>query len=136
MVDWFLVRRGRKNSCSSTTPIGNGRESRHDNVIPTSLGTSRDYLLRRIARDCPELLDDIGKNKRFKSARAAAIEAGIFVSQTNCQAELARTFGEGYRAAARTGGRATAPEVSQLPPTLALAWLANTLPSFQGSYGP
>ena len=77
MVDWFLVRRGRKNSCSSTTPIGNGRESRHDNVIPTSLGNSQDYLLRRIARDRPELLNDIGKSKRFKSARAAAIEAGI-----------------------------------------------------------
>ena len=57
--------------------IGNGRESRHDNVIPTSLGNSQDYLLRRIARDRPELLNDIGKSKRFKSARAAAIEAGI-----------------------------------------------------------
>lgn len=57
--------------------IGNGRESRNDNIISTQLGTSRDYLLRRIARDRPELLDDIGKSKRFKSARAAAIEAGI-----------------------------------------------------------
>lgn len=42
-----------------------------------SFGETRDYLLSRIARDRPELLDDIGKNKRFKSARAAAIEAGI-----------------------------------------------------------
>jgi hypothetical protein len=40
-------------------------------------GETSDYLLRRIARDRPELLDDIGKSKRFKSARAAAIEAGI-----------------------------------------------------------
>lgn len=40
-------------------------------------GETADYLLRRIARDRPELLDDIGKSKRFKSARAAAIEAGI-----------------------------------------------------------
>ena len=47
------------------------------NVTPTSRGNSRDHLLRRIARDRPELLDDIGKSKRFKSARAAAIEAGI-----------------------------------------------------------
>ena len=48
----------------------------HDNVMGGQ-GNSRDYLLRRIARDKPELLDDIGKGKRFKSARAAAIEAGI-----------------------------------------------------------
>ena len=42
-----------------------------------SYGNSREHLLSRIARDRPELLNDIGKNKRFKSARAAAIEAGI-----------------------------------------------------------
>lgn len=46
------------------------------NIRP-SHGTSQDYLLRRIARDQPDLLDEIGSNKRFKSARAAAIEAGI-----------------------------------------------------------
>lgn len=46
------------------------------NVTPTR-GYSQDYLLRRIARDQPELLDEIGLGKRFKSARAAAIEAGI-----------------------------------------------------------
>ena len=57
--------------------VGNGRGSRNDKIISTQLGTSRDYLLQRIARDRPELLSDIGENKRFKSARAAAIEAGI-----------------------------------------------------------
>ena len=57
--------------------IGNGRASSYDNIIATQLGTSRDYLLRRIARDQPALLDEIGKGKRLKSARAAAIEAGI-----------------------------------------------------------
>lgn len=46
-------------------------------VTPTCRGNDSSYLLRRIARDRPELLDDIGENKRFKSARAAAIEAGI-----------------------------------------------------------
>jgi hypothetical protein len=47
-------------------------------IVTLVRGTNgADYLLRRIARDCPELLDDIGKKKRFKSARAAAIEAGI-----------------------------------------------------------
>ena len=48
-----------------------------DNVTPSRRGNSQDYLLRRIARDCPDLLRDIGKDKRLKSARAAAIEAGI-----------------------------------------------------------
>jgi hypothetical protein len=56
--------------------LGNGRKSRRD-VIPSTRGTSREHLLRRIARDKPELLDEIGKDKRLKSARAAAIEAGI-----------------------------------------------------------
>jgi len=40
-------------------------------------GNSQAYLLRRIARDQPELLDQIGEGKPFKSVRAAAIEAGI-----------------------------------------------------------
>jgi hypothetical protein len=38
---------------------------------------SQERNLRRIARDQPTLLDEIGPGKRFKSARAAAIEAGI-----------------------------------------------------------
>ena len=45
----------------------------------TSKERGSDYLLRRIGRDCPELLKDIGKDKRLKSARAAAIEAGIII---------------------------------------------------------
>jgi len=44
---------------------------------PTLVGRGQDYLLCRIARDQPDLLDEIGHGKRFKSARAAAIEAGI-----------------------------------------------------------
>lgn len=43
----------------------------------TGQDRGRSYLLRRIARDQPELLDQIGQGKRFNSARAAAIEAGI-----------------------------------------------------------
>lgn len=50
----------------------------HD-IVMDGQGNSRDYLLRRIAKVKPELLDEIGKNKRFKSARAAAIEAGIII---------------------------------------------------------
>jgi hypothetical protein len=44
---------------------------------PPPTGNSQAYLLRRIARDQPELLDQIGPDKEFHSVRAAAIEAGI-----------------------------------------------------------
>jgi len=61
--------------------IGNGRadESRVDKVNSTEVkgGNSASYLLRRIARDQPELLDQIGPDKPHRSARAAAIAAGI-----------------------------------------------------------
>jgi hypothetical protein len=56
--------------------MGNGRESRPSDRRAT-YGETADYLLRRIARDRPELLNEIGQEKRFTSARAAAIEAGI-----------------------------------------------------------
>jgi len=54
---------------------GRGHKS-HDSVMAFQ-GNSQQYLLRRIARDQPTLLDEIGPGKRFGSARAAAIEAGI-----------------------------------------------------------
>lgn len=59
--------------------IGNGRtdESRGDNVTSTERGNGQAYLLRRIARDQPQLLDQIGPGKEHRSARAAAIAAGI-----------------------------------------------------------
>ena len=61
--------------------IGNGRkdESRVDNINSTEAkgGTSASYLLRRIARDQPQLLDRIGPGREHRSARAAAIAAGI-----------------------------------------------------------
>ena len=58
--------------------IGNGRkdESRDDNVNSTFSGNSQAYLLRRLARDAPEILERV-KTGEIKSARAAAIEAGI-----------------------------------------------------------
>ena len=60
--------------------IGNGRkdESRGDNVNSTFSGNSQSYLLRRLARDAPEVLERI-KSGEIKSARAAAIEAGIII---------------------------------------------------------
>lgn len=39
-------------------------------------GTSQSYLLRRLARDAPDILERV-KAGEFRSARAAAIEAGI-----------------------------------------------------------
>ena len=43
----------------------------------TGRGTSKEYLQRRLKAAAPELLDEIGEGKRFRSVRAAAIEAGI-----------------------------------------------------------
>jgi hypothetical protein len=59
--------------------IGNGRadESRGSDATSTGQDRGRSYLLRRIARDQPELLDQIGPDKPHRSARAAAIAAGI-----------------------------------------------------------
>jgi transcriptional regulator with XRE-family HTH domain len=49
-----------------------------DNMPKTdSRGTSQDYLIRKIKTESPELVPEIGKGKKFKSARAAAIAAGI-----------------------------------------------------------
>jgi len=53
------------------------QEQQNKGSNTTFTGRGRDYLLRRIARDQPDLLNEIGPGKRFKSARAAAIEAGI-----------------------------------------------------------
>jgi hypothetical protein len=44
---------------------------------PIARGETQAYLLRRIARDQPKLLDDIGPGKPHRSVRAAAIAAGI-----------------------------------------------------------
>ena len=58
--------------------IGNGRadERRGDNITSTERGTAQSYILRRLARDAPDVLERV-KTGEFKSARAAAIEAGI-----------------------------------------------------------
>lgn len=47
-----------------------------DSVTTSSKDRGQAYLLRRLARDAPEILDRV-KAGEFKSARAAAIEAGI-----------------------------------------------------------
>jgi hypothetical protein len=50
-----------------------------DNINSSKGGTSQAYLLRRLARDAPEILERV-KTGEIKSARAAAIEAGIIKS--------------------------------------------------------
>jgi hypothetical protein len=62
------------NGRSSEIRVANGHATRPSNSLSSN---SQERILRRIARDQPDLLDEIGHGKRFKSARAAAIEAGI-----------------------------------------------------------
>jgi hypothetical protein len=54
----------------------NGVHSSPDNYQGTMYGTSEDYLAGRIARDRPDILEDM-KQGKYRSVRAAAIEAGI-----------------------------------------------------------
>lgn len=56
----------------------NERHAGVDNIKSSEQGgTSSTYLIARLARDQPELLEQIGPDKPYKSARAAAIAAGI-----------------------------------------------------------
>lgn len=55
--------------------LGNGR-SRVDDVNSTQGGNSAQYLVRRLKRDRPDLVERLAKGE-IRSARAAAIEAGI-----------------------------------------------------------
>jgi transcriptional regulator with XRE-family HTH domain len=48
---------------------------------PTQGGTSREYLEARLARDCPEVLAEVGKE--YPSVRAAAIAVGIIKPRIN-----------------------------------------------------
>ncbi len=56
-----------------------------DNITLNQKGTSREYLAARLSRDCPEVLDEIGKGKKYKSVRAAAIAAGIIKPKVTIQ---------------------------------------------------
>lgn len=56
---------------------GPGRGNKTDSDATRFNDRGQSYLLRRIARDQPQLLDQIGPDKEFRSVRAAAIEAGI-----------------------------------------------------------
>lgn len=52
-----------------------GRGHRSDNITPNR-GTDAAYLVRRLKRDHPEIAEALARGE-FKSARAAAIAAGI-----------------------------------------------------------
>jgi len=60
--------------------IGNGRENRmaigHATPSDRISSNSQERIFRRLARDAPDILDRV-KTGEIKSARAAAIEAGI-----------------------------------------------------------
>jgi hypothetical protein len=70
-----LVRKGKP----AIGKHGGDRRSENAPKPKTSIscGTSIDYLVGRLKRDHPELLEEIGQGKRFPSVRAAALEAGI-----------------------------------------------------------
>lgn len=57
-------------------PTTEEKEDKGDDGTFIRGSNSQAYLLRRLARDAPEILDRV-KAGEFKSARAAAIEAGI-----------------------------------------------------------
>lgn len=61
--------------------------NRSDNIklISKKGGTSREYLAARLSRDCPEVLGEIGKAKKYKSVRAAAIAVGIVKPKVTIQ---------------------------------------------------
>lgn len=71
----LVIEQAKAQPLAANGAIGNGRS--FDNVKATEGGNCQSYLLRRIARDQPELLDQIGPGKPHRSARAAAIAAGI-----------------------------------------------------------
>ena len=56
-------------------PTAEEQEGKPSDRSNTSYGETQAYLLRRLARDRPDILERV-KSGEFKSARAAAIEAG------------------------------------------------------------
>ena len=96
-----LVAAALADAASRAQPLaahGANQHSEPDLIIegPTSYGTGQSYLLRRLARDAPEVLDQIGPDKEFKSARAAAIKAGIIkpVPTVRLVADMAAVAGK------------------------------------------
>lgn len=57
-------------------------------------GNSQDYLARRLSRDNPEVMDEIGEGKKFKSVRQAAIATGIIKPKITVQFDPSDSGGE------------------------------------------
>lgn len=83
----LLISLAKQNPLDHPTPgPGRGHKSDPDTAKPVSKkGNSREYLARRLARDCPEVLDEIGKGKKYKSVRQAAIATGIVKPKVTVQ---------------------------------------------------
>ena len=61
---------------------GRGHKTRlYNNDVIERQGTSQTYLIRRLKRDRPDIAERLARGE-FKSARAAAIEAGIIKPDT------------------------------------------------------
>jgi superfamily II DNA or RNA helicase len=73
-------------AAQKSEPLATYGGSRDDVVMSGSrkLGNSQSYLLRRLARDAPDVLERV-KTGEIKSARAAAIEAGIITPSPSLQ---------------------------------------------------
>jgi hypothetical protein len=79
---WLMVELQQQDPMAQHGKIGNGRadESRvadsHSRPVSRLSSDSQERILRRLARDAPDILERV-KTGEIKSARAAAIEAGI-----------------------------------------------------------
>ena len=76
-----MARNATELTVALTQPLAEHGQNQHggggrDNITSSSRGTSQSYLLKRLARDAPEVLERV-KSGEIKSARSAAIEAGI-----------------------------------------------------------
>jgi hypothetical protein len=67
---------GNKNAWSANTITKNDSYNCNDGSSHNTRGNNEEYLTARIARDRPDILDDM-KAGKYRSVRAAAIEAGI-----------------------------------------------------------
>lgn len=79
----------RDNPIAKHGEVGNGRESRVDNVKSTQGGNDQSYLARRLARDRPDILDRV-ESGEIASFHAAAIEAGIVERKVQIPVEPGR----------------------------------------------
>jgi hypothetical protein len=90
------IEKAKANPIADHGAIGKGRaRDRHYNIMSKDVqGTSWEYLTRRLSRDNPEVLDDIGEGKKFKSVRQAAIATGIIKPKITVQFDPEESGGQ------------------------------------------